>query len=314
MPMSAQIPFTDELCFRALMDNTADSIYFKDRECRLQRLSRKMVLSLGFTTQAEIYGKTDIDLYGEEFGKRTMLDDLKVMETEEPIIGLIESRRLKDGQINWTTASKLPIYDNNGIVIGLMGITREINDLKENEINLQYLATHDPLTDLPNRYLMNDRLEQILARSKRSQSIFAIVYLDLNGFKTVNDSYGHEVGDLLLQEVAKRLKNCVRPTDTVARLGGDEFVIIFVGMTRAEDVIVVAHKVDDCFNKSFSIENHRVKVKASIGISLFPDHGEDQETLLKAADYAMYLSKKRARNFVICPPDKYTLDKGDRLE
>ena len=314
MPMSAQIPFTDELCFRALMDNTADSIYFKDRECRLQRLSRKMALSLGFTTQTEIYGKTDIDLYGEEFGKRTLLDDLKVMETEEPIIGLIESRRLKDGQINWTMASKLPIYDNNGIVIGLMGITREINDLKENEMNLQYLATHDSLTDLPNRYLMNDRLGQILTQSKRSKLIFSVFYIDLNDFKKVNDSFGHKVGDLLLQEVAKRLKDCVRPTDTVARLGGDEFVIIFAGMTRAEDVIVVAHKVDDCFDKSFLIEEHRVKVKASIGISLFPDHGEDQETLLKAADYAMYLSKQRAKNFVICPPDKYTLDKGEQPE
>jgi len=312
--MSAQIPFTDELCFRALMDNTADSIYFKDRECRLQRLSRKMALSLGFTTQTEIYGKTDIDLYGEEFGKRTLLDDLKVMETEEPIIGLIESRRLKDGQINWTMASKLPIYDNNGIVIGLMGITREINDLKENEMNLQYLATHDSLTDLPNRYLMNDRLGQILTQSKRSKLIFSVFYIDLKDFKKVNDSFGHKVGDLLLQEVAKRLKDCVRPTDTVARLGGDEFVIIFAGMTRAEDVIVVAHKVDDCFDKSFLIEEHRVKVKASIGISLFPDHGEDQETLLKAADYAMYLSKQRAKNFVICPPDKYTLDKGEQPE
>ena len=296
------------------MENTADSIYFKDRKCRLQRVSRKMALDLGFTNREEIYGKTDVELFGREFGKRTMLDDVRIMETGNPIIGLIESRRLKDGQVNWTTTSKLPIYDNDGGLIGLMGITREINELKENEINLQYLATHDPLTDLPNRYLMNDRLDQILSRSKRSQSIFAIVYMDLNGFKTVNDSYGHEVGDLLLQEVAKRLKNCVRPTDTVARLGGDEFLIIFAGLTRGEDVIVVANKVHDCFVNSFPIENHQVKVNAGMGISLYPDHGEDQETLIKAADYAMYLSKKRGRSYVICPPDNYTLDKGDRSD
>jgi diguanylate cyclase (GGDEF)-like protein/PAS domain S-box-containing protein len=312
--MSAQNPLNDELCFRALMENTADSIYFKDRKCRLQRVSRKMALDLGFTNREEIYGKTDVELFGREFGKRTMLDDVRIMETGNPIIGLIESRRLKDGQVNWTTTSKLPIYDNDGGLIGLMGITREINELKENEINLQYLATHDPLTDLPNRYLMNDRLDQILSRSKRSQSIFAIVYMDLNGFKTVNDSYGHEVGDLLLQEVAKRLKNCVRPTDTVARLGGDEFLIIFAGLTRGEDVIVVANKVHDCFVNSFPIENHQVKVNAGMGISLYPDHGEDQETLIKAADYAMYLSKKRGRSYVICPPDNYTLDKGDRSD
>ncbi len=312
--MSAKILLTDELCFRALMDNTVDSIYFKDLKCRLQKVSRKMALDLGFSNREEIYGKTDIELFGKQFGQRTMLDDLRIMETEQPIIGLIESRRMKNGQINWTTTSKLPIYEMDGTLIGLMGITREINELKENEINLQYLATHDPLTDLPNRYLMTDRLEQILTHSKRSQSIFAIVYLDLNGFKKINDSYGHDVGDLLLQEVANRLKNCVRPTDTVSRLGGDEFLIIFTGMTRAEDVTVVAQKVGDCFGISFPIENHRLKVTASIGISLFPDHGEDQETLIKAADYAMYLSKRRAKNFVICPPDKYASDKGDRSD
>jgi diguanylate cyclase (GGDEF)-like protein/PAS domain S-box-containing protein len=312
--MSAQVPLSDELCFRALMENTADSIYFKDRECRLRKVSRKMALDLGFPDQEQIYGKTDIDLFGREFGKRTMLDDLRIMETKQPLIGLIENRRMKDGRVNWTTTSKLPIYDKDGILIGLMGITREINDLKENEINLQYLATHDPLTGLPNRYLMNDRLEQILTSSKRSQLIFSISYIDLNDFKKINDSYGHDVGDMLLQEVANRLKNCVRPTDTVSRLGGDEFLIIFAGMTRAKDAAVVARKVSDCFGTSFPIENHRLKVTASIGISIFPDHGEDQETLIKAADYAMYLSKRRAKNFVICPLDKYASDTGDRLD
>jgi diguanylate cyclase (GGDEF)-like protein/PAS domain S-box-containing protein len=311
MLMSDQIPLTDELCFRALMENSADSIYFKDRKCRLQRLSRKMALDLGFQHQEDIYGKTDIDLFGDEFGKRTLIDDLRIMETGEPIIGLVESRHLKDGEINWTTTTKLPIYDGDGNLIGLMGITREINELKENEINLQYLATHDSLTELPNRYLMNDRLEQILARSKRTMSVFSIFFMDLNGFKTVNDSYGHEVGDLLLQEVAKRLKNSVRPTDTVARLGGDEFVIIFVGLARAEDVLVVAKKVSDCFTGPFLIKDHKINIKAGMGISLFPDHGEDQETLIKAADYAMYLSKKRAKDFVICPPDNYSDDRGD---
>jgi diguanylate cyclase (GGDEF)-like protein/PAS domain S-box-containing protein len=310
--MSAQIPLTDELCFQALMENTADSIYFKDLEGRLQRVSRKMALDLGFQSQAEIYGKTDIDLFGEEFGRRTMMDDTRILETQEPIIGLIENRRLKDGRVNWTLTSKQPIYTREGVLIGLMGITREINELKETEINLQYLATHDALTDLPNRYLMNDRLEQILGQAKRSPSTFAIVYLDLNGFKTVNDSYGHKVGDLLLRQVADRLKKCARPTDTVARLGGDEFVIIFALLARSEDVTVVAHKVEACFAKPFSLEGPRVKVEASIGISLYPDHGEDQETLIKAADYAMYLSKKRNKSFVICPPDKYTFDQGDK--
>jgi diguanylate cyclase (GGDEF)-like protein len=271
-----------------------------------------MALDLGFQSQAEIYGKTDIELFGEEFGRRTMVDDTRIMETEKPLIGLIENRRLKNGQLNWTLTSKLPIYTEEGVLIGLMGITREINELKENEINLQYLATHDALTDLPNRYLMNDRLEQILGLAKRSPSIFALVYIDLNGFKEINDTYGHGIGDLLLNQVAKRLKDCARPTDTVARLGGDEFLIIFAAITRSQDVTVVANKVEACFDRPFAIESHRLKIKASIGVSLYPDHGEDQETLIKAADYAMYLSKKRDQGFVICPPDNYTLNKGDQ--
>ena len=314
MLMSAQIPLTDQLCFQALMDNTSDSIYFKDLEGRLQKISRKMALNLGYQTQAELYGKTDIDLFGEEFGRRTMMDDTRIMETEQSITGLIESRRLKDGQINWTLTSKQPIYSADGILIGLMGITREINELKENEINLQYLATHDSLTDLPNRYLMNDRLEQILALAKRSTSVFAVVYIDLDGFKAINDTYGHEVGDLLLRQVAARLKKSVRPTDTVARLGGDEFVVIFASLTKSEDVKLVGKKMAACFTKSFSVESYRLKVKASIGLSVYPDHGEDHETLIKAADYAMYLSKKRDESFIVCPPDKYTFDEKDRAE
>jgi diguanylate cyclase (GGDEF)-like protein len=162
--------------------------------------------------------------------------------------------------------------------------------------------------------LLADRLIQGLARSRRQGSHLGVMFLDVDHFKTVNDSFGHDVGDLLLQEVASRLKKCVRPTDTVARLGGDEFLIIFTGLTRAEDVTVVANKVSDCFAPSFLMEGHKINVKAGIGISLFPEHGEDQETLIKAADYAMYLAKKRGKSFVICPPDKYSADKDERSE
>jgi diguanylate cyclase (GGDEF)-like protein/PAS domain S-box-containing protein len=312
--MPAQVSLTDKLCLQALMENTADSIYFKDRRCRLLRASRKMAVDLGFSDREEIYGKTDIELFGEEFGKRTIIDDTRIMESGEPIIGLVESRRLEDGRANWTLTSKMPIHDKDGVIIGLMGITREINELKQNEINLQYLATHDSLTDLPKRYLMNDRLEHILANAKRSKLAFAIFYIDLNSFKTINDSYGHEVGDLLLRQVAQRLKKCVRAADTVARLGGDEFVVILAALHKSQDVSIVANKVQDCFSKSFSIKRHRIEIKASIGISLYPEHGQDQETLIKAADYAMYLSKKRAESFVVCPQDKFKLGEGTQPE
>jgi diguanylate cyclase (GGDEF)-like protein/PAS domain S-box-containing protein len=310
--MSTQTPLTDEQCFRALMENTVDSIYFKDRKCRLVRVSQMMADTLGVSDPQELYGKTDIELFGEEFGRRTLMDDTKVMQTGEPIVGLVESRRLESGQLNWTLTSKLPIRDEDGTVIGLMGITREINELKQTELNLQHLATHDFLTDLPNRFLMNDRLEQIMARAERSSLDFAVIYMDLNNFKSVNDTYGHEVGDMLLCQVAQRLKSVVRATDTVARIGGDEFMIILAALHQREDVTIVADKVQACFANPFSVGQHQIKMQASIGISLYPEHGEDEETLVKAADYAMYLSKRRSGRYVLCPKDKLTF--GDETQ
>jgi PAS domain S-box-containing protein len=133
---------SDAFLFEALMENTADSIYFKDRQCRLLRVSCKMAESLGFSDPSELIGKTDIDLYGESFGKGTRLDDLGVMESDRPIIGLIESRKLDNGQTNWTLSTKLPLHDRAGTVVGLVGITREINEMRETEVALQHIARY----------------------------------------------------------------------------------------------------------------------------------------------------------------------------
>jgi PAS domain S-box/diguanylate cyclase (GGDEF) domain len=301
--MPSANPPTDEFLFEALMENTADSIYFKDRQCRLLRVSRKMAQDLGFSDPAELIGKTDIDLFGEVFGQGTRLDDLRVMETNRPIIGLIESRKLDNGQTNWTLASKLPLRDESGAVIGLVGITREINEMRETEVALQHLATHDTLTDLPNRFLMIDRLGQLLARAERSGTAFAVLYLDIDHFKDVNDSHGHELGDLLLQAVAKRLTKSLRQGDTVARIGGDEFVIILETVREIRAADAVGLKVQRALAKSFTLQRHRVKATVSIGISFYPENGGDVDTLLRAADYAMYLAKREGGNrHVTCLP------------
>jgi diguanylate cyclase (GGDEF)-like protein/PAS domain S-box-containing protein len=289
--------------FEALMENTADSIYFKDRQCRLLRVSRKMAQDLGFSDPAELIGKTDIDLFGEVFGQGTRLDDLRVMETSRPIIGLIESRKLDNGQTNWTLASKLPLLDESGAVIGLVGITREINEMRETEVALQHLATHDTLTDLPNRFLMIDRLGQLLARAERSGTAFAVLYLDIDNFKDVNDSHGHELGDLLLQAVAKRLTKSLRQSDTVARMGGDEFVIILETVHEIRAADAVGLKVQRALARPFTLQRHRVKITSSIGISFYPENGADVDALLRAADYAMYLAKRQGGNrHVTCLP------------
>jgi diguanylate cyclase (GGDEF)-like protein/PAS domain S-box-containing protein len=292
--LSPSDPLSDGFLFESLMETMADSIYFKDRQCRLVRVSRKMARDLGYADPTELIGKTDIELFGQEFGHRTMLDDLRLMETDSPIIGLTESRELENGQVNWTLTSKTPLHDTAGTVVGLLGITREINELKQTEIALQGIATHDTLTGLPNRYLIFDRLNQLLIRAARHATIFAILFIDIDGFKEINDSHGHAVGDLLLRAVADRLTENVRAGDTVARIGGDEFVILLDGLRTSRDSALVAEKIRGAFGTPVSLPGGALKVTVSIGIGLYPEDGRDADVLLNAADHAMYRAKREA--------------------
>jgi diguanylate cyclase (GGDEF)-like protein/PAS domain S-box-containing protein len=300
--MSTSDPLSEDFQFRALMENTEDSIYFKDRRCRLLRVSRRMAQNLGFSDVSELIGKTDIDLFGESFGQRTFLEDLRIMESNEPIIGLVESRTVGLAETNWTLTTKVPLHDEAGAVVGLLGITREINELKRTELDLQHMATHDELTGLPNRYLMTDRLNHTLAQSVRTGSTFAVLFIDVDDFKAINDVRGHEFGDLVLRALAETLVKTVRSSDTVARIGGDEFVIILDTLERREHASLVAGKILRRVVKPFTLKRHKVAITVSIGIGLHPDNGNDAEVLVGAADYAMYLAKAQGKNrFLVCP-------------
>ncbi|MDO9086750.1 MAG: GGDEF domain-containing protein [Anaerolineaceae bacterium] len=285
----------DSWVLATLMENTADSIYIKDRQCRLWRISKKMAMSLQIADPAEVYGKTDVELFGKEFGEKTMQDDLQVMESGQPIIGLIERYINKEGETNWTSTTKFPLRNTQGEIIGLMGITREINELKDSEIEYKWLATHDPLTALANRYLLSDRIEQAIFRAKRNKGLFALLFIDLNGFKQVNDTAGHAAGDQFLIRLARILSENVRMTDTVARIGGDEFVVLLDEIHQVEAAGMVAEKLSRIIYDDTDPQGHTVT--GAIGISLFPNNGQDSETLLKAADQAMFQSKKDSLNY-----------------
>jgi diguanylate cyclase (GGDEF)-like protein/PAS domain S-box-containing protein len=301
--LSNSDPLSGDFQFRALMENTEDSIYFKDRECRLLRVSRRMAQNLGFSDVSELVGKTDIDLFGESFGQRTFLEDLRIMESDEPIIGLVESR-IVGAETNWTLTTKVPLHDASGAVVGLMGITREINELKRTELNLQHMATHDPLTGLPNRYLMIDRLTHTVAQAVRTGSTFAVLFLDVDDFKAINDARGHEFGDLVLQSIGGTVVGTVRASDTVARIGGDEFVVIIDALDQGDHATLVAEKIRRNVAKPFTLKRHKVNVTVTIGIGLYPENGKDADVLLGAADYAMYLAKAQGKNRVLtCPVD-----------
>lgn len=158
---------------------------------------------------------------------------------------------------------------------------------------LVHMAQFDPLTDLPNRQLLLDRLTGALARAQRSQTRLSLMFLDLDRFKEVNDTFGHAIGDLLLQQVAQRLKACLRSTDTVARIGGDEFVLLLEdGLACATSAEALQVKIDKAFSEPFLLGAHSVKMQASVGTALFPDHGRDKDALLRYADDAMYARKQ----------------------
>jgi len=293
----------DGFLFRALLDSMPDSVYVKDRGARLTRVSRSMTRNLGFADPAEVVGKSDVDLFGTDFGHRTYIEDLRVMDTDEAISGLIESRQLADGRLNWTLTTKLPVHDAAGQVIGLLGISREINELKEAEVSLQYLATHDSLTSLPNRFLLMDRLTQVLARAERDTVPFGVLFVDIDDFKAINDTSGHESGDAVLRSIAARMLSCVRASDTVARLGGDEFVVI-LEHARRDEASAIADRIRVSVCEPIIDQRRQHLVTASVGISLFPDHAADASGLITAADYAMYLAKRNGKDrSAMCPTD-----------
>ena len=171
----------------------------------------------------------------------------------------------------------------------------DITERKKYEEKIQQMAFHDSLTGLPNRKLFSDRLGIVLAQAKRNKKKVGIVMLDLDNFKDVNDTLGHDVGDTLLKEVAEWLSVTLRKSDTVARFGGDEFVLIFPDMEVIEEAIQVVQKIIDRFNKPFLIDTHQLVVTTSIGIAVYPKDGMDEEILMKNADIAMYQAKQAGR-------------------
>ena len=201
----------------------------------------------------------------------------------------------KSGRIYPKLMSISAIKNDMGEVTHYISIAADISARKEAEKNIHFLAYFDTLTGLPNRILLRDRMEQLLAASHRARQQFALLFVDLDRFKYVNDSLGHAVGDKLLQEVAQRLESCIREGDTVSRAGGDEFIILLREISK-EGASSVAEKILQSFAEVCDIEGNQISSHASIGISIYPDHGTDADTLIKNADLAMYRVKAEGRN------------------
>lgn len=192
--------------------------------------------------------------------------------------------------------SAAPIHDRRGRVTGAVMVFHDVSTTRALSLKMSYLAQHDSLTDLPNRATLNDRLIQAMSLAHRHQQKLAVLFLDLDRFKHINDTLGHDIGDCLLQSVAQRLLSCVRNSDTVSRQGGDEFVILLSEVAHAEDAAVCAEKILLALSAPYRIDQHNLHLTASIGIVTYPDDGTDAGTLMKHADFAMYHVKDSGRN------------------
>jgi diguanylate cyclase (GGDEF)-like protein/PAS domain S-box-containing protein len=225
------------------------------------------------------------------------------------------TRVKKDGTHIYVSITASPLLNAEGEITGNSVIARDVTEHRKLEELIKHQAHYDNLTDLPNRQLFMDFLSLGLAQARRHGMKLALLFMDLNGFKLVNDTFGHSCGDHLLQEVARRLKGSIRVSDTVARLGGDEFTVLMPDMAQTDDVGIVLKKILEVFESPFLVDGVVVDCSASIGISMFPDDGDSSEELMKKADSAMYEAKGAVNPYHFCNTEisERTRDKNNRI-
>ena len=220
----------------------------------------------------------------------------------------------KDGTLFWNNIRISPLRNDQGVVTHFVGIQSDVTELKQYQAELEYRANYDALTGLANKNLLNDRLAHAIAFTDRSHRKFALLYLDLDRFKIINDSLGHASGDMLLKTIAERLKSCVRESDTVARLGGDEFAVVLNEVEHTSAIVAVSQKILSEIDQPITIEARDVFTSASIGVCVFPEDGDNCDELLKNADTAMYRAKHAGRNQVCFYTEDLNADALERLQ
>jgi len=278
-----------------IIENAGEGIVVYDREFRYIVFNRFMEELTGLPA-SDVIGRLAPEVFPHL--REQHVDDLLVRalsgeQVSSPDIFYYVPNSERRG---WVSGVYRPHYDSKGNIAGVIGLIRDITERKTAEQQIEYQAYHDALTSLANRRLFQEHLTLALALAQRRQRLVAVLFLDLDHFKLVNDSLGHSTGDALLKVVAARLKAAVREGDTVARVGGDEFTIVLQELSSRADAAVVAQKVLQTIAEPVEVNGERLYVTTSIGITLFPEDGEDAETLLKNADNAMYRAKAEGRN------------------
>jgi diguanylate cyclase (GGDEF)-like protein/PAS domain S-box-containing protein len=302
---------------RGLMDSMPDHIYIKDRDCRLMRINRTMADWLGFESPEMAIGRREDYFVPADHAVEIAEAEKKILEEDAQLVHQVRVEAEGTADERWWSTITVPIRDESAKVTAMVAIRRDISEerrlerdlahqqsrqaeLEEINRKIQHAAGHDPLTGLANRILLEDRMQQLQAQSKRHGTSIALIYLDLDGFKTINDTLGHAVGDKVLKAAAELLMPCLRATDVAARLGGDEFVVLCT-VDRARPHLgakMVADRILQSIG-GMSLPDPTLRMGCSIGIAVFPDDDKDFTGVMRLADRAMYEAKRGGKNAVV---------------
>ena len=290
----------DLVALRDVMDLMLDAVCVVDKAGTFVFVSAAFEDIFGYSPE-EVIGKPMIDHVYPEDGIKTLKVVESLMEGKKQ--PRFENRWVrKDGKIIDILWSARWSEDHQFRI----AIAHDITERKLMEQQLHYIAGHDPLTELPNRALLFGRLQTSLGLARREGSHLSLLFIDIDGFKHVNDSYGHLVGDKLLKNIAQRLRDCVRKSDTVGRFGGDEFVVVLNGIDSFDNVLVIAENIRAQLEKTYQFDDLNLQLSPSIGVARYPDNGDDEQQLLQYADQAMYRAKNAGGNRVDVGVDNAT--------
>jgi diguanylate cyclase (GGDEF)-like protein/PAS domain S-box-containing protein len=285
---------TERLCVRNLLDAPEERVFFKDLE------SRFLLASTGWLTHdgggrslADVVGRTDAEIFGEDRASESLADERFVIRSGEPVVGKIERRSFDDRPDGWVSTTTLPLRGAGGEIVGVFGICRDVSAQIEAQRQLAHQALHDPVTGLLNRAALMDRVQLALAGLERQRARVALLFVDLDDFKSLNDSFGHAAGDSVLAEIGGRLQQAMRRTDAVARFGGDVFVICLT-LNSTDDLRLICDRIVKALREPVSETG--VVVTGSVGAVETSDSTADPNELLQRADLAMYAAKRAGRN------------------
>ena len=282
--------------FRSLTELSSDWYWEMDADLRFTYVSEGIRKVRGVAPESLIGRRRwDTDRVG---GDEEMARHRATLEGHLPFRDFVLARAGADGRVTYVSHTGKPIFDESGNFRGYRGVARDITAQKRAEEDLARMAHYDVLTGLPNRALLQGRLKRAMARADRSRTLLAVLFLDLDQFKEINDSLGHAMGDAVLKEVSLRLESCLRATDTVARIGGDEFTILLEDVHSVEEVSRIADKLLNSLSGPADVAGHELHLSTSIGVTVYPLDDHDADTMLRNADLAMYHAKQEGRNNV----------------